>query len=89
MTFPEPPPNTPLVELEHALKLFLASVKSPKLVELPVVASVTYAMFAVFEPEITPPPIRPRVLFEQPAARVLVLAKSPKSVALPVVAIVK
>ena len=83
----DPPPNTPRVVEEHPASPYLATVKSPKSVALPVVAMVMYSITLELAPSV-PPPNTPRVVEEQAPSILLSPVKSPKSVALPVVAMV-
>ena len=80
-----PPPNNALVEFEHAMRPFLATVKLPKSVAFPVVEMVTKSITSETSP---PPPNTPRVDDAAPAVVVLIVLVSPKSFALPVDAMV-
>ena len=74
-----PPPNTPLVELEQALKAFLATLKSPKSDAFPKVLMVMNSITFVNVGVGAPPPKTPLVELEQALKEDLPALKSPKS----------
>ena len=84
-----PPPITPLVVLATPPAYALDDIDaSPKSVELPVDAFVTYSRIFTY-PEVYPKTSIPLTLFEKPALYSAAADRSPKSVALPALAKVK
>ena len=87
----DPPPKTPLVELEQALKVDLPTLKSPKSTTFPVELMVMYSIvfkYVAAGVTVTPPPKTPLVELEQALKLDLPTLKSPKSFASPVDAMV-
>ena len=77
----------PPCPLEQPLEVLDENVKSPKSVELPVVAIVIYSRTLVVE-ELTPPPNTPLILLDIPDPEENIVVVSPKLDEFPVVAIV-
>jgi len=83
----KPPPKTPLVELEQALKSSLSTLKSPKSIAFPVELMVMYSItlnLVAAGVGVKPPPKTPLVELEQALKSSLPTLKSPKSIAFPV-----
>jgi len=86
-----PPPKTPLVELEQALIPKLGTLKSPKSIASPVELIVMYSIVLNSVNAgvgVNPPPKIPLVELEQALKAPLPTLKSPKSIASPVELIV-
>ena len=71
--------------MEVAVKLFLATVKSPKSTASPSVIIVTIFIVLTLAGPTTPPPVTALTEFEQPAGVSVAAVKSPKLTASPVV----
>ena len=78
---------TASVPEQLAVPYFNACKRSPKSVELPVLAIVTCCIVFTSEP-VSPPKVNPLVGLAQAAGPYTLASKSPKSVAFPVLAIV-
>ena len=86
-----PPPKTPLVELEQALNAYLPTLKSPKSTTFPVELIVMNSIVLKIVNAgvvVSPPPKTPLVELEQALKLFLPTLKSPKSTASPVELIV-